>query len=485
MESIPDTEDRHGLHTGLKRRHVTMIALGGVIGAGLFVGSGAVINQTGPAAVLSYLLAGVLVVLVMRMLGEMAVANPSTGSFSDYARMSLGNWAGFSVGWLYWWFWVIVLAVEAVAGAEILQRWIDVPIWASSLVLMILLTLTNLVSVKAYGEFEFWFASIKVAAIIAFICLALAYIFGLTGGDGGVSQLTAEGGFAPEGFGMVLTGVVIVIFAFVGAEIATIAAAESDEPRRAVTKATNSVIGRVLVFYVLSVFLIVAIQPWNSTKLGESPFVAVLETIGISGAADVMNAVVLTAVLSCLNSGLYVASRMMFTLAHRGDAPKWTVQLNSRGVPARAILLATSVGYVSVIAAAIWPESVFLWLVNSSGAVALFVYLMIAISELRMRAQLEREDPERLQVRMWGYPWLTYLVIVAIVVVIGSMAFVDDVRSQLWWSLGSLVVVLGAYALRSRSTSGRRGRSESEAVARPARPPSGRAREPEPAARRP
>jgi GABA permease len=158
---------------------------------------------------------------------------------------------------------------------------------------------------------------------------------------------------------------------------------------------------------------------------------------------------------------------------------------NSRGVPARAILLATSVGYVSVIAAAIWPESVFLWLVNSSGAVALFVYLMIAVSELRMRAQLEREDPERLQVRMWGYPWLTYLVIVAIVVVIGSMAFVDDVRSQLWWSLGSLVVVLGAYALRSRATSGRRGRSGSEAGERPARPPSGRAQAPQPAARRP
>jgi GABA permease len=443
-------EDRHGLKSGLKRRHVTMIALGGVIGAGLFVGSGAVINQTGPAAVLSYLVAGLLVVLVMRMLGEMAVANPSTGSFADYARLSLGHWAGFTTGWLYWWFWVIVLAIEAVAGAEILQRWFDVEIWISSLVLMVALTLTNLASVRSYGEFEFWFASIKVAAIIAFICLALAYALGLTGGDVGFSQLTGEGGFAPEGIGKVLTGVVIVIFAFVGAEIATIAAAESDEPRRAVTRATNSVIGRVLVFYVLSVFLIVSILPWNSTELGVSPFVAALELIGIPGAADVMNAIVLTAVLSCLNSGLYVASRMMFTLAHRGDAPQWTVQLNSRGVPARAILLATSVGYVSVIAAALWPETIFLWLVNSSGAVALFVYLLIAVSELRLRARLEAEDPERLQVRMWGYPWLTYLVIVAIVVVIGSMAFVDDVRSQLWWSLGSLAVVLGAFWLRSR-----------------------------------
>jgi GABA permease len=249
--------------------------------------------------------------------------------------------------------------------------------------------------------------------------------------------------------GKVLTGVVIVVFAFVGAEIATIAAAESDDPERSVTKATQSVIGRVLVFYVLSVFLIVAILPWDSTRLGESPFVAALDMIGIPAAADIMNAVVLTAVLSCLNSGIYVASRMMFALANRGDAPQWTVKVNSRGVPSRAILLATVVGYVSVIFAALWPETIFLWLVNSSGAVALFVYLLIAISELRMRARLERENPEKLKVRMWAYPWLTYLVIVAIVVVIASMAFVDETRDQLWWSLGSLAVVLGAAWLRT------------------------------------
>src|SRR3954462_4925586 len=188
--------DSGGLQSGLKRRHVTMISLGGVIGAGLFVGSGAVINQTGPAAVLSYLAAGLsylaaglLVVLVMRMLGEMAVEHPSTGSFADYAGEALGNWARFAVGWLYWYFWVIVLAVEAAAGAAIIQEWLPgVPIWASSLVLMILLTATNLVSVRAYGEFEFWFASIKVAAIIAFIAIALVYVIGH-----GAAQLTANG----------------------------------------------------------------------------------------------------------------------------------------------------------------------------------------------------------------------------------------------------------------------------------------------------
>jgi GABA permease len=315
---------------------------------------------------------------------------------------------------------------------------------------MALLTATNLVSVKSYGEFEFWFASIKVAAIVVFILIALAYCLGLTGGDGGFGHLTSDGGFAPKGFDAILTGVVVVIFAFVGAEIATIAASESDEPKEAVTKATNQVIARVLVFYVLSVFLIVAILPYSSSKLGESPFVAVLDKIGIAGAADVMNAVVLTAVLSCLNSGLYVASRMTFVLARRGDAPAWMTAVNGRGVPARAILAATSIGYLSVIASAISPDGVFKFLLNTSGAVALFVYLLIAVSELRLRRRLEREDPERLQVRMWGFPYLTIFAIVAILVVIASMATVAEVRSQLWLGLLSVAVVLAAYWARTR-----------------------------------
>src|SRR6201991_3389722 len=436
--------DRGGLQSGLKRRHVTMISLGGVIGAGLFVGSGAVINQTGPAAVLSYLAAGLLVVLVMRMLGEMAVAHPSTGSFAQYAGLAMGDWARFVVGWLYWYFWVIVLAVEAAAGAAIIQEWLPgVPIWASSLVLMMLLTATNLVSVRAYGEVEFWFASIKVAAIVAFIAIALVYVVGH-----GVGPLTEHEGFTPKGGATILSGIVIVIFAFVGAEIAPIPAAESDEPGAAVRKATNSVAVRVLVFYVLAVFLIVAIMPWNSAELGKSPFATTLDEIGIPAAAQVMNAIVLTAVLSCLNSGLYVASRMNFALARSGDAPQWMVQLNSRGVPARAIIIATSVGFLSVIANVISPDKVFFVLLNTSGAVALFVYLLICISQLVLRRRLEREDPEALKVRMWLYPYLTWLAIVAIAVVIASMAFVEDVRSQLWWGLASVAVVLIAYAIK-------------------------------------
>src|SRR3954470_20074579 len=466
------TAQRSGdLQKGLRQRHMTMISLGGVIGAGLFVGSGAVMKQSGPGAILSYAAAGLLVVLVMRMLGEMAVARPAQGSFMEYTRQALGDRGGFTIGWLYWYFWAIVLAVEAVAGAEILQKWLPgVPLWVMAFALMTILTATNLISVKNFGEFEFWFASIKVAAIIVFIAIAIGYLLGIGGGDSpGLSNLTAHGGFVPEGGVTVLSGIVVVIFAFVGAEIVTIAAAESEEPERAVAKATNAVVWRVLVFYVLSIFLVLAILPWNDAKVGGSPFIAALAKIGIPGAADIMNAIVVTAVLSCLNSGIYTGSRMLFALSRRGYAPKRLVQTNGRGVPVKAIALTVSIGFFSVILAAIWPDSVFLWLVNSSGAVALFCYVLIAVSELRMRRHLEREAPDRLTLRMWAFPWLTYASIVAMVAVILAMALVDDVRAQLWWSLGSLAVVLAAAWWRYRRE-GARGWSAQEAgVGRSAR----------------
>ncbi|MEA2123813.1 MAG: permease [Solirubrobacteraceae bacterium] len=452
------------LEKGLKQRHMTMISLGGVIGAGLFVGSGAVMNSTGPAAIVSYLAAGLLVVLVMRMLGEMAVADPTVGSFMEYTRKALGERGGFTIGWLYWYFWAIVLAVEATAGAEILQNWLPgVPIWLMSLILMSILTATNLTSVKNYGEFEFWFASIKVAAILVFIAIGIGYLVGIGGGDSpGLSNLTSHGGFFAQGGVTILSGIVIVIFAFVGAEIVTIAAAESKEPERAVARATQAIVWRVLVFYVLSVFLVVAILPWNASEVGNSPFIAALERVGIPGAADIMNAIVVTAVLSCLNSGIYTGSRMLFSLARRGYAPEALVETNSRGVPVKGILLTVSIGFLSVIAAAIWPDTLFEWLVNSSGAVALFCYVMIAISQLRLRP---RTDPEALTLKMWLFPWLTYLSIAAMVVVIGAMAFVDEVRSQLWWSLASLAIVVGLSwvlpGMRAPSSDARRRRAGS------------------------
>ena len=228
------------LKKALSQRQLTMIAIGGVIGAGLFVGSGVVIAETGPGAFITYALSGVLIIMVMRMLAEMAVANPSTGSFADYSRDALGHWAGFSVGWLYWYFWVIVVGFEAIAGAKIVQYWIHVPLWLCAFVFMVLMTATNLFSVKSYGEFEFWFAGIKVAAIVVFIAIGACFVLGLwPSKSADFSNLWSHGGFMPMGFGVITVGIVTVIFSMVGPEIATIAAAESSDPETAVSKAAN------------------------------------------------------------------------------------------------------------------------------------------------------------------------------------------------------------------------------------------------------
>src|SRR5918996_4015369 len=403
------------LQPGLKRRHMTMIAIGGVIGAGLFVGTGPILNQAGPATVLTYLLTGTILVLIMRMLGEMAVAQPSVGSFSDYGRMALGNWAGFAIGWLYWYFWAIVVGFEATVAAGILGQYIPgIPPWLISLILILLLTATNLYSVGSYGEFEFWFAGIKVAAIVIFIIMAILFVIGLLPGGGvGLSNLYDEGGFFPNGGLEMLSGVATVIFAFVGAEIVTIAASESNEPERGVARATNQVIYRILLFYVVSVFFLAAVVPWNtpfsSSEILKSPFTIAFERMGIPGAGTLMNFVVLTAVLSVLNSSLYTTSRMLFALTRHNDAPQFFLNTTARGVPIWAILAGTSVGYVSVVIYYFAPASVFTWLINASGAVAIFVYLLIAITELMMRRRIERESPERLRIKMWFYPWLTYL----------------------------------------------------------------------------
>jgi GABA permease len=431
---------------------MTMIALGGVIGAGLFVGSREVISSAGPAAIVSFLITGVLVIFIMRMLGEMAVAQPAVGSFYEYSRLSLGNLAGFVSGWMYWYFWLIVVAVEVVAGGELLQYWLPgVPSWVFTLALMVTFTITNLLSVRSYGEFEFWFASIKVAAIVVFLFLGTLFVLGLWPDTYlSFSNLTANGGFAPNGTGTILTGAVAATGFYFGAEIVSIAAAESREPERAVAKATNSVITRVLIFYIGSIFLVVTILPWNDSESISSPFVGVLNVLGIPAAAHIMNAVILTAVLSSLNSGLYASSRILFALTKRGDAPKALAKLSGRGVPVRAILLGTLFGYASVIMSYISPDTVFAFLINSYGTVALVVYLLIASSQWRLRRKLEREAPEKLRLRMWGYPYLTYLAILGMIVMIFSQAFIPEKQSQLLLGLISIVAILLAYAARSR-----------------------------------
>jgi len=451
---MSSTQSSNDLEQGLKPRHVTMLSIAGVIGAGLFVGSGHAIAAAGPAVLLAYAAAGTLVVLVMRMLAEMAVASPDTGSFSTYADRAIGHWAGFTIGWLYWWFWVLVIPLEANAAATILNAWFpDVAIWAFTLIITLLLTATNLFSVKNYGEFEFWFALIKVVAIVGFVILGLAAIFGFlpTSQVSGVSHLFDTQGFMPNGMGAVLAAILTTMFSFMGTEIVTIAAAESKNPGQQITKATNSVIWRIGLFYLLSIFIVVSLVPWNDPTLAAvGSYQTVLERMGIPNAKLIVDLVVLVAVTSCLNSALYTASRMLFSLGRRGDAPAMSKRTNKSGTPYCAVLLSTGAAFLAVFANYVAPAAVFEFLLASSGAIALLVYLVIAVSQLRMR-QKRTAAGEKIVFKMWLFPGLTYAVMVFIVGTLTIMLFQEAHRVEIIATgILSLLVVLTGLFVASR-----------------------------------
>ncbi|EFE74432.1 amino acid permease [Streptomyces filamentosus NRRL 15998] len=457
---------------GLKQRHLTMLGLGGVIGAGLFVGSGAGIAVAGPAIVVSYLIAGALAMLVMRMLGEMSAAMPASGSFSVHAERALGRWAGFSVGWLYWFLLVVVLAVEATAAAQIAHGWVPgVEPWAWVLLFMVVFTVANLTAVKNFGEFEFWFASLKVGAIVVFLVLGGLAVFGLLPDTDpvGMTNLTGQGGFLPNGWSGVVSGVLTVVFAFGGLEVVTIAAAETDDPARAVGRAVRSAVVRILFFYVGSMLVIVTVLPWTAQQAGLSPYVKVLDAIGVPSAGQIMNIVVFVALLSALNANLYGSSRMIFSLAERGEAPRGLLKVSRKagsegGVPRRAVLASVAFGFVSVLLNLLWPDTVFLYMLNSVGAVLLFVWALIAASQLRLRARLEQEAPDALALRMWWFPYLTWVTLAGLLGVLLLMLTDDAARPQVLWSAGATALVLLVAVgreRRERKTSGERGASGS------------------------
>ncbi len=449
--------DDHSLSRSLKPRHVTMITIGGIIGAGLFVGSSVAIAAAGPAILVSYALTGALVLLIMRALGEMAVEMPHVRSFTEFARAGLGNWAGFSVGWLYWYFWIIVIPVEAIAGANIIHdHYPAVPQLASGLGLMAVMTLVNLMPARTYGEFEFWFASIKVAAIIAFILLGGAHAFGFHSPTGPTfAHLYAHGGFAPKGWFAVLAAVTTVIFSMMGAEVVTIAAAESEEPAKQVAKMTSTIISRILLFYVGSIFVICSILAWTDVQPGHSPFTMALETLHISGASDIMDFIILTAVLSCLNSAFYVASRVLFVLAEEGDAPHAMVRTTRQHVPARSVLLASIAGFAGLVANYLLPTYVYAFLTNASGALIVVIYAAIVISQVVVRRRRERAGEPPPTLPMWLFPWLSYVALAGMLAVLVAMAITPSHIEEFWASMVSIAVVLIVYFVFRRPREGR------------------------------
>ena len=434
------------LSHGLKQRHLSMIALGGVIGAGLFVGSGTAIAAAGPAAILAYAASGLLVMLVMRMLGEMSAAHPSSGSFSTHAERAIGPWAGFTVGWIFWFLLCVVVAIEGIGAAAIMTGWFPgTESWMWVALFMLLFCGTNLTAVRNFGEYEFWFALLKVLAIIGFLTLGVLAMLGLLPGteSPGSSNLFGEGGFFPEGSEGLILGLLASVFAYGGLETVTIAAAESENPVRGVAKAVRTAMWRIAVFYVGSVAVIVALVPWNSPAVQAGPYAAALDTLDVPHAGAIMDFVVLIALLSAMNANIYGASRMSYSLVTRGQGMAFLGKV-SGGVPRRTVLASSAFGFFAVLLSYWWPDTVFTWLLNMIGGAILVVWGFIAVSQIRTRRRLEAEAPEKLVVRMWAFPALTYVALVAMAAVLVLMARNDATRLQLYFTGGltaSLVVV--------------------------------------------
>ncbi|MEU5316459.1 amino acid permease [Streptomyces sp. NPDC021056] len=443
----PDVSLSHGL----KQRHLSMIALGGVIGAGLFVGSGAGIAAAGPSIVVAYVLSGLLVMLVMRMLGEMSAAYPSSGSFSAHAERAIGPWAGFTAGWSFWILLCTAVGLEGIGAAKIVTGWLPgTPEWAWVALFMVVFCAANLAAVKNFGEFEFWFAALKVGAIGLFLVLGVLAIAGvLPGRDSpGASNLSD---FLPNGSEGLVIGILASVFAYGGLETVTIAAAESEDPVKGVASAVRTAMWRIALFYIGSMAVIVTLVPWDSAAVVEKgPYVAALDSLGISGAGELMNVVVLVALLSAMNANIYGSSRIAYSLVARGQGPKALGRVSS-GVPRVAVLVSCVFGFVCVLLSYWRPDDVFSWLLNMIGAVILVVWGFIAVSQLRLRRQLERAAPERLTVRMWAFPVLTWVAMAGMAAIFVLMAREADTRVQLYFT-GGMTVVLAAvgYAWQRR-----------------------------------
>ncbi|MFE2262747.1 amino acid permease [Streptomyces griseosporeus] len=439
----PQAPEGAALSHGLKQRHLSMIALGGVIGAGLFVGSGAGIAAAGPSIVVAYTLSGLLVMLVMRMLGEMSAAYPSSGSFSAHAERAIGPWAGFTAGWSFWVLLCTAVGLEGIGAAKIVTGWLPgTPEWAWVALFMVVFCGANLAAVKNFGEFEFWFAALKVGAISLFLVLGVLAIAGvLPGSDSpGTSNLTD---FLPNGGEGLVVGLLASVFAYGGLETVTIAAAESENPVQGVARAVRTAMWRIALFYIGSMAVIVTLVPWDSKAVVEKgPYVAALDELGIPGAGQLMNVVVLVALLSAMNANIYGSSRIAYSLVARGQGPKVLAKV-SGGVPRVAVLVSCVVGFVCVLLSYWRPNDVFSWLLNMIGAVILVVWIFIAVAQLRLRRQLEREAPGKLVVRMWAYPWLTWVALAAMAAVFVLMAREPDTRVQLY-STGGMTLALAA-----------------------------------------
>jgi len=423
-------------HRGLKDRHVQLIALGGAIGVGLFLGSGRAIGQAGPGLILAYAAAGAIIFFIMRALGELMLHRPVAGSFATYAEEYVSPFAGFATGWSYWFMWVVTGMAEITAVGIYTHFWFpDVPQWIPALVTLGVLYGVNLVAVKLFGELEFWFALIKIVAIVALLIggpLFLIFGSGENAEAARVSNLWDHGGLFPMGMLGVVLALQMVMFAFQGVELLGVTAGEVEDPAKSLPKATNAVVWRILVFYIGALLVMMMLVPWTEFTAGESPFVMVFERMGFPAAALAINFVVITAAASSCNSGIFSTGRMLYTLAHFGQAPKAFGKVNKNHVPAHGITASVAVMFLGVVLNYFIPEQVFVYVTSVALVGSLWTWGMIMIAHLGYRRAVARGEAEPVSFRMPGAPFTNWLVVAFLIVVAIFLGFDEGTRVALY-----------------------------------------------------
>lgn len=449
-----------GLKRGLNARHIRFMALGSAIGTGLFYGSASAIQMAGPAVLLAYLIGGAAVFMVMRALGEMAVHNPVSGSFGHYASTYLGPMAGFILGWTYAFEMIIVCLADVTAFGIYMGFWFpEVARWVWVLGIVFLIGGLNLCNVKVFGEMEFWLSLLKVGAIVAMILGGFGImLFGIhSAGEtqaSGLSNLWAHGGFMPNGIGGLIASFAVVMFAFGGIEIIGITAGEAKDPQRVIPKAINAVPLRILLFYVLTLFVLMAIYPWPQIGSQGSPFVQIFSNLGIGSAATILNIVVISAAVSAINSDIFGAGRMMYGLAQQGQAPKGFAQLSKQGVPWMTVVVMGAALLGGVVLNYLIPENVFLLIVSIATFATVWVWLMILFTQVAMRRSMTKAQVAELKFPVPFWPYAPAAAIVFMLFVFGVLGYFPDTQAALMVGAVWIVLLIIAYWLWVKPAAG-------------------------------
>ncbi|HEK1770355.1 TPA: amino acid permease [Pseudomonas putida] len=459
-----------GLKRGLTARHIRFMALGSAIGTGLFYGSASAIQMAGPAVLLAYLIGGAAVFMVMRALGEMAVHNPVAGSFGQYASTYLGPMAGFVLGWTYAFEMIIVCIADVTAFGIYMGFWFpEVPRWIWVLGIVFLIGGLNLCNVKVFGEMEFWLSLLKVGAIVAMIVAGfgiMAFGLGQAGSETGVgvANLFEHGGFLPNGIGGLIASFAVVMFAFGGIEIIGITAGEAQDPKRVIPKAINAVPLRILLFYVLTLFVLMCLYPWPQIGTQGSPFVQIFSNLGIGSAAAVLNVVVISAAVSAINSDIFGAGRMMYGLAEQGQAPRGFAQLSRHGVPWLTVLVMGAALLLGVLLNYLIPEDVFLLIASIATFATVWVWLMILVTQVAMRRRMSREQAAALEFPVPFWPWGPALAIVFMLFIFGVLGYFPNTQAALLVGVAWVVFLVLSYLLwcKPRSGQGQVARGQAE-----------------------